>query len=274
MKRPNFFRRAWAKLTGKPARLRLRYEYRENDLFLISYPRSGNTWMRAIMAEMLYGASGQSLKDLQYYVPDTHDYIFRDNLVESDFHVIKSHFPFLYESESVFYKRVVYIIRDPRDVILSYYKFVKKLRSYPFEFEQFVPDFFEGRIWPCSWQEHAFSWLNSGPQARGIQLHVIRYEDLLSEPAQELQKMVDFFAISASSADIERAIQKTTLDEMRQKESQGAVPGASAAGFNFIGKGRANQWHEQLTPAQLALVEKYAGDLLQRYGYPSQSGQA
>jgi len=111
------------------------------DVFLVSYPRSGNTWLRNIIAEIIYGESGTKLGDVGKYIPDIGKY----NVDEMDLkfpRVIKSH-----DTYNETYRRVIYIIRDPRDVILSYYKYHSQLK-YSSTFENFVIEVNNGNIWP------------------------------------------------------------------------------------------------------------------------------
>jgi hypothetical protein len=110
----------------------------EQDYYLVSYPRSGNTWLRAMIAELLYGKSGESIKDIQYYVPDIHVATSKHRLIPSPFRVFKSHDRLL--NDAYFtpnYKKVIYLIRDPRDVVISHFRYWKNLKDYRKGFDIF-----------------------------------------------------------------------------------------------------------------------------------------
>ena len=117
----------------------------ESDIFLVSYPRSGNTWVRNIIAEALYGESGKSLGEIGEYVPDLHKYNI-DEMELAHPRVIKSHFYYTKE-----YKRIIYIVRDPRDVFISYHKYLTQLGTCSSSLKDFVVALCGGDIWPGTW---------------------------------------------------------------------------------------------------------------------------
>src|SRR5579864_2793674 len=107
-----------------------------DDSFLTSYPRSGNTWTRFLVGNLIRPSETVTFLNIEKIVPDmykTADMVLR-RLPRP--RVLKSHEPF-----DPRYRRVIYIIRDPRDVAVSNYHWEMKLRSikdgYPIE--DFVP---------------------------------------------------------------------------------------------------------------------------------------
>ncbi|MTJ11409.1 sulfotransferase domain-containing protein [Anabaena sp. UHCC 0187] len=244
------------------------FKPRENDVYLVSYPRSGNTWMRVIMAELVYGKSGESIEDIQYYVPDIHRKTYAKDVINSEFNLIKSHHLYRRDHKEVkTYKKIIYIIRDPRDVVVSYYKYLKNLRGYPLGFDEFILNWISGRIWPCSWQEHINSWIGLGNQNSGIELEILRYEDLLVNPEPELLKLGKILGIQITSEDVQRAIQAAAVDKMRAKESKGMPEHERSDKFQFIGEATTKQWSKKLTSDQLNLITEYLGATMKRHGY-------
>lgn len=238
----------------------------QQDLFITSYPRSGNTWMRAMMAEILLGESGNSLADLDYYAPSTHS----SNLphrTTSPSRIIKSHHPYHYDSETRKYRKVLYIIRDPRDVVLSYYKFHVALKDYSRTLDFFLDDFLSGRIWPCSWQEHVASWLGPGSHEIDAKILSVKYEDLLSNPKQILNQINSFFSLGVREEAINRSIAKTTVDSMRSREAQGGFADTTRPGFKFIDEARQGKWLDQLSDAQVRKIEQLALVPYGSFGY-------
>jgi Sulfotransferase domain len=94
-----------------------------DDTFIVSYPRSGNTWTRFLIANLLHPQGPVNLLDLERLVPDTEGQSRQYFSVIPRPRVIKSHQYF-----DPRYKRVIYVVRDPRDVALSYYHFQRKYR--------------------------------------------------------------------------------------------------------------------------------------------------
>ena len=110
----------------------------EYDYYLVSYPRSGNTWVRVLLAELLYKASGDNLRELQYYIPDIYVRTHVNDIINSKFHIVKSHEKYCKAPRKMEkYKRVIYLIRDPRDVVLSHHRYHRHLRGYSEGFDSF-----------------------------------------------------------------------------------------------------------------------------------------
>lgn len=240
----------------------------DKDIYLVSYPRSGNTWMRVLIAELLYGESGEGIKALDYYIPDIHIKTHKNEVIPAPFHFVKSHFPanrhpFPWSN----YRQVIYLIRDPRDVVLSYYRYREKLSHYSFGFEQFIIDWLNGRIWPCSWQEHVNSWTGGNMQNSELSLHIIRYEDLLSDTEGQLLQLAGLLRLDTTKGAVQRAVASANIEKMRLREEKGMRESEKAKGFQFIGPATCREWKDKLTSHQLDLINRYAGDAMDRHGY-------
>src|SRR5215469_6269647 len=89
-----------------------------DDTFIVSYPRSGNTWTRFLIANLLHPEQPASFANIERLIPDCEAQSSRYMKRASRPRIIKSH-----EYFDPRYKKVIYIVRDPRDVALSYYDF-------------------------------------------------------------------------------------------------------------------------------------------------------
>ncbi|WP_044204130.1 sulfotransferase domain-containing protein [Coleofasciculus chthonoplastes] len=270
MKKTNILSRLFYKLyiLSSPSSPKL-FCPNEEDIYLVSYPRSGNTWMRAMLAHILYGDSGTSIKDLQYYIPDIHVKTYLNEVIDTEQHIIKSHYQYYSSPKQCQkkYKRVIYLIRDPRDVVLSFYRYHKKLYDYQWEFNEFVLDWLNGRIWPSSWQEHVNCWTGNSKHELGFDLHCIRYEDLLSDVNHELIKLANFLGINVTKKSVQYAVESASVENMRLKEKQGMRADEIADDFQFIGSASYKQWEEKITAKQVDLIIQYAEEPMKRYGY-------
>src|SRR6476646_4264045 len=95
-----------------------------DDTFVVSYPRSGNTWTRFLIANLLHPDLNVSFTNIEKLIPDTSSQSNRALKRTPRPRIIKTHEYFDHR-----YPKVIYIVRDPRDVVLSYYDFQRKYRQ-------------------------------------------------------------------------------------------------------------------------------------------------
>ena len=119
------------------------------DVALASYPRSGNTWMRFLLYQLLTGEAGEfeSINSTFPYVGDHHD---APSVLPGGGRLIKTH-----EDQPELYPRAIYVMRDPRDVVLSEHRYQRKFGFVDMPLERFVAVFADGRVHGLgSWGRH------------------------------------------------------------------------------------------------------------------------
>ena len=261
----NYISKVFYKLYTVTSRQNEYFSPSEKDVYLVSYPRSGNTWMRVILAELIYSKSGESLNDLGYYIPDIYWKPKKEDVIKSEFNVIKSHELFSIPQYGP-HNKVIYIIRDPRDVVISYFKY-KTAFGLSIQFDQFVFDWINGRIKPSSWQEHINSWTGKGIENHKMKIHYVKYEDLLINSFEEVKKISEFINIKKSRDEIENAIKKASLEKMQKKEELGFRDDIKDVNYNFIGPGKSRNWEKFLSSSQENEITQLAHDEMERFGY-------
>lgn len=191
-----------------------------DDRLIVSYPRSGNTWLRFLLTNLTHPEEPATFLNINRRCPDIHK--------RSDRYLLQVPRPRLLKSHEAFdgrYPRVVYVVRDPCDVVVSYRRFLVKVRAIPgsLALREFVDGFLEGR-WDGdrgSWGEHVGSWL--GARRTDDSFLLLRYEDLHSETETELQRVAVFLGIPASRELVGRAVRLASSARMREMEAgQGA----------------------------------------------------
>lgn len=243
----------------------------ERDIFLVTHPRSGTTWISCIAAELLFGRATETLADINYLVPDIHDLPEKSMVPPSRQYVIKSHFPFnAIHGLPAFgaYHRVIYVIRDPRDVMLSYHRYLKYLMDYAGNLKEFAMDWCSGRIWPCSWQEHVNSWLAPRSRTVPFELTVFRYEDFIADPIKQTGRLARLLGIDPKPERIAQIVADTSPESMREKERKGSIHWNPQ--FNFIGPAKAGNWQNLQTEPEseaLFILDNFARETMQHWGY-------
>lgn len=242
---------------------------RPDDTFIVSYPRSGNTWTRFLVANLLYPTQAVTFANIEGLIPDAEAQSNRYMKRIPSPRVIKSHQYFDHR-----YPRVIYVVRDPRDVVLSYYDFSRKYRFVPdgYPLEKYVSDFVHGRLISAgwgTWAENVGTWIAA---RNGCQTFLLlRYEDLISNAEAELAKVACFFEVEAEPEHLHNAVEKSSAHRMRAMEKIQANQWVSTKGkredIPFIGSAATGNWKSKLTTEAIAEIESAWGSLIARCGY-------
>ena len=242
---------------------------RADDTFLVSYPRSGNTWTRFLIANLLHPQEPVTFDSIERLIPDAEAQSSRYMRGAPSPRIIKSHSYF-----DPRYPRVIYIVRDPRDVALSYYDFSRKYRHFEdnYPLESYIGDFVNGRLnsmgWG-TWGENVASWVF----ARGVRpgFLLLRYEDLKARPAQELTKLANFFGIAATPELLQAASDRSSADRMREMERTQGKDWVSTRNkrddIPFIRTAVAGGWKSKLRPESVEQIEAAWGNIMTQLGY-------
>lgn len=239
-----------------------------DDVFLTSYPRSGNTWTRFLVGNLVYQNEPVTFLTVERLVPDMYkssDRVLR-NLPRP--RILKSH-----ECFDPRYKKVIYIVRDPRDVAVSNYHWELKLRSVRdgFPIEDFVPRWMEPQFWPRigSWGDHVTSWLSTRQGKKGFLL--LRYEDLKQDPQRALAQVAEFLGIEPSTDRLNRAVDLSSAENMRKLEKQESAQWVATTLTRqdkpFVRNATSGDWKAVLPEQTVAYIEKHWGHLMRNLGY-------
>ncbi len=147
---------------------------------------------------------------------------------------------------------VVHIIRDGRDVALSY---VKQGWAYPFPWDRKQHLSVAGLFW-----EWIVSRGRDYGRALGADYYELHYEDLVEKPREALRALGDFVG---QNLDYEK-IQQVGIGSVRQPNT--SFTSDDGGVFNPVGR-----WEKKMTPEQLADFEALTGNFLQELGYPLSS---
>jgi hypothetical protein len=239
--------------------------FRPADVFFSTYPRSGTTWTRFTMFEILTGenATFESVNAVMLGV-GIHDRA--RPVLPGGGRLIGTH-----ESYRKEYKRAVYLVRDVRDVILSEYAFITALNRFHGNLDEFITAFFRGKINGFgAWPRHVTSWLDS-PIAGTTNLLVLKYEDLRKDPETQFRRMLDFAGLKRDPEAVRQAIANNSLEKMRAKENDS--PRKASVRGRFVRGGFVQGWKDKLSEEQLRRIEANAGEVLMRLGYPLVTGK-
>ncbi len=231
------------------------------DVWLASYPRSGNTWMRFMLAYLTaQDPADVDFDSIERYAPDMHVTV---PPPEAGPRVIKTHYP-----GERWLERVVFMFRDPRDVAVSYFHYRRKLQLVGDDWPAFLEWFLTGRDDAFgTWADHANAWIARADDPRCLML---RYEDCKRDAAGALRQAAAFLGWETAARNVEAAAERASFDNMRALE-QGGSGGGHIRGKDdsvaFVRAGSVAGWREQFTEAQAARLGALWAEPMRRLGY-------
>jgi hypothetical protein len=220
-----------------------------DDVFLASFPRSGNTWLRFLLADVALGRQ-VNFEEVDRVAPAVGFHDAAPRLAGAG-RLIKTH-----ERHRGVYGRSVYMVRDVRDVLVSWYRVTRADPEDLSDFPAFVSDFMSDRASPYgSWIDHVRSW--QAARRRGSQVLWRRFEDLKADPAGTLADVSDFSGIAAAPDAYEVAVRRNTPAEMHRLERESRAYLERAYGYRSRGvrDGRTGDWRALLDEHSLLVLE-------------------
>lgn len=245
---------------------------RDDDRFIVSYPRSGSTWVRFLVSGLLSGRD-PDFQSIRQTVPDIYLASRRQLRSTSLPRILKSH-----EALDLRYPLVLYLVRDPRDVVVSYFHYHVRLGVFAADtgdMRRFVNDFLDGRLDAYgAWDLHVARWLE---RCRTKGWMVLRYEDLKSDPAASLTNIIEALKLGSYDAvDVNRAVVAAAPERMRQLDRLNVARGGGIRGvrpgYDFVRSAESGRGVRELTDDLCdAVIERFSGTM-SKLGYLESKG--
>ncbi len=233
------------------------------DTLLASYPRSGNTWVRFLLAGALHPSISIDFRAIADLIPDIHEKTLRELRRRKPPVVAKTH-----EPHRPAYRRAVYLVRDPRDVAVSYRHYLIKTRGLDLDapLDGFLDRLLAGEVQFGRWDSHATGWMNG---CRDVLL--LRYEDVRGDPLTHLREVLRFLNVDRSDDELVAAVRGADIERMRHLERTKRDDIEQLRGTRdttmFVRQGRSGGWREELTAPQADRIWAAVGDVAAMVGY-------
>ena len=277
----------------------------EQGIFwLSSYPKSGNTWFRVVLANLLNKsadpvslnklntgaiASARALMDealgfnsanmnhdeLDQLRPAVYKWHSKQEK-QIGYHKIHDAYTFVDNKTPLIpvdgCLGALYFIRNPLDVAVSFAnhsncsidKAIENMANKKFAF--------------CkgNYKQHnqlrqwLLSWsmhVQSWLAAQDINVLVVRYEDMKLKPLATFAKAIEFLQLGSSQEDIERALDNARIEKLQQQEEQFGFDEKPSKVTRFFRKGIVGDWKNTLTPTQISRIISDHGETMQAHGY-------
>lgn len=239
---------------------RLKFGQRNDDIYIVTYPKSGTTVMQVILYQLTSNGdmSFKHIYDVSPWIRN-HSFKKKEPLEFPSPRLIKSH-----EAYDIFEKttkgRFIYVYRNGMDVAVSQYNQTLSYLDSNLSFEKFVKEFLDDKS-KTAWFRFNKDWLRNKWKRPIL---YVRYEDLINDKRTQIQRIVNFLGLKVDDKTIERAMEFSSFEYMKQNEEKfGEQPKTepSKKVFDqFIRKGKVGEGIEMFSDEQKrefnALFEK------------------
>lgn len=258
------------------------YSPRAGDVFIVSYPKCGTTWIQQIVCNIFHdGAPPGTLLDIMRLTPFLEVVGAEGVPATPQPGTIKTHLPFNKHRYSVKAK-YIYIARNPYDCCVSYYYHTKFFPAYRFNegtFDQFFEMFVEGKVDFGDYFEHVRSWYNYRNENNVL---FVTYEQLKKDTPGMVLKIADFLGkeqygvkLRQRPGILAKILNETSIESMKklnpgmnsvakQTSSMSPDPEHVASGafskkttqVDFVRKGMVGDWRDHFTLEQVARMKE------------------
>ncbi|KAH6934895.1 hypothetical protein HPB50_001627 [Hyalomma asiaticum] len=204
-----------------------RYESRDDDVFVVGFPKTGTTWLHFVLQRIMNYASETAAQSAAACGPNVSFLEFAggekiEKLPRSPSAVIKTHLPF----ENVRFSekaRYIYVLRNPYDTCVSYYHQVRQKvpGCSDITFDDFFEQFMDGWVHPNDYFDHLASWFAQRSRPNFL---CIAYEDMKRDPRSGILKIAEFLEKKVGD--------DVVLDEIVQAISPDVMKKAFAEAFS------------------------------------------
>ena len=244
-------------------------------MFIVGHPKSGNTWVAYMLAIVLEHGDPEhrvTTANLGAFVPTIHEADVRISAHDAlpDPRIFRNEWP----DYPALYPRTLYMVRDPRSVLVSYYHhYCVTTGDTDTSLDAFIEQYLrDGCI--RSWEPRLRRWDRQVAEWKSIEhndaVMIVKYEDVHADRQAALERIASFCGIAVSRDAIDAAVERGSFEEMRSAEQQHGAesypqePGS--AGW-FLRRGQVDSWKMELTPDTRMAIEEEFRPVMEALGY-------
>ncbi|KAM3617200.1 uncharacterized protein V6R79_003228 [Siganus canaliculatus] len=240
------------------------FQAQPDDILIATYPKAGTTWVSYILDLLYFGQTAPERQTsipiydrvpfLEFTFPSLDSGTDQANNLCTSPRIIKTHFPVQFVPKSFWEQncKVVYVSRNAKDNVVSYYHFDRMAQGQPEpgDWSSYLKRFMKGNLLFGSWYEHVNGWWKK--KKTYSNLHYMFYEDLTEDTGKEIDKLCSFLGLSPSVEEKMQILNGVQFDSMK-KNNMVNYSTLTVLDFNispFMRKGKVGDWKNHFTVAQ------------------------
>jgi aryl sulfotransferase len=278
-------------------------------IWIASYPKSGNTWFRILLSNLLSGAdkpaninnlevayassrtmfdnnigfetSDLTADEIERLRPELYIHLAEDAeeplfmKIHDAYTYVAGNLPLIPAEATT---GAIYFIRNPLEVAVSfahhsgwtYDASIINIADNAFALCQ-KTDLLHNQLRQklLSWSGHVLSWVDRAP----FPVCILRYEDMKTQPLETFTKAVRFAGLTHSTEQIQKAIAFSSFDIVQRQEEAEGFQEKDPRSDLFFRKGEVGSWRDELTPEQAQRIVNDHREVMTRFGYLDENGE-
>lgn len=219
----------------------------KDDIFIVSYPKSGNTWVRFLLSNIKCSGEKINFDNIDSYIPDVYTSKALINKQKSN-RIIKTHHCFF-----EYYPKSIYIYRDYRDVLVSYYFYEKALGNFSGTISEFLTS--DNLKKPFGlWKNHvskAIQFKKNNPE----RIFMLSYESLYQNSMEQVKLLADFCNLTPQLS-FEEILNRCQFSTLKENEKIHESEFKKRTTKHFFREGKKDNWNVYLNNSDLEFLQK------------------
>ncbi|XP_051020416.1 amine sulfotransferase-like [Acomys russatus] len=236
------------------------FEIRDDDVFIVTYPKSGTIWAQQILSSIYFEGHRNSTENTRTVERAP---FFEYNKCKLDYvkmpspRIFSSHLPYYLVPKGLKSKKakIVYLYRNPKDVLISFFHFSKFTRiiEATYTIEHYLDNFLDGKVHGSRWFDHIRGWYE---HRHDFNIMFLSYEEMKKDLRSSVLKICSFLEKDLSEEDVITVVRQATFQTMKSDPRANYEQiinykfGVNKKEGTFMRKGTIGDWKLHLTVEQ------------------------
>ncbi|XP_051020141.1 amine sulfotransferase-like isoform X2 [Acomys russatus] len=195
------------------------FEIRDDDVFIVTYPKSGTTWAQQILSSIYFEGhrnSTENTRTVQRAPFFEYNYFKLDYVKMPSPRIFSSHLPYYLVPKGLKSKKakIVYLYRNPKDVLISFFHFSKLISiiEATYTIEHYLDIFLDGKVIGSRWFDHIRGWYE---HRHDFNIMFLSYEEMKKDLRSSVLKIYRFLEKELNEEVVDTVVRQATFQSMK-----------------------------------------------------------